>query len=191
MWKSIHILAYFCWVYTFKLLRRLLYNLIGDFRANQHPALMSLQTILLREHNYIARKLKFQNPEWNDEKLFQESRRIVIAEIQHITFSSFLPNILGSKIMNLFDLYPRPIEEYFTGYDDRVIPTSRNSFMAAAFRFGHSLVNDHLAFKDCAGNKERTLFRHLWGNPDKLYEANGIEKTLRGLQEEHSQSVDR
>lgn len=152
---------------------------------------MSLQTILYREHNHIARKLKFQNPEWNDEKLFQESRRIVIAEIQHITFSSFLPNILGSKIMNLFDLYPRPIEEYFTGYDDRVIPTSRNSFMAAAFRFGHSLVNDHLAFTDCAGNKERTLFRHLWGNPDKLYEANGIEKTLRGLQEEHSQSVDR
>lgn len=50
--------------------------------------------------------------------------------------------------------------------------------MAAAFRFGHSLVNDHLAFKDCAGNKERTLFRHLWGNPDKLYEANGIEKNI-------------
>lgn len=73
--------------------------------------------------------------------------------------------------MNLFDLYPRPLEEYFTRFDDRVIPTSRNGFMAGAFRFGHSMVKDHLAFKDCSGNEERTLFRYII-----MYEANAIEK---------------
>lgn len=77
------------------------------------------------------------------------------------SFNSYLPKILGSKIMNLFDLFPRPLEEYFTGFDDRVIPTSRNGFMAGAFRFGHSMVKDHLAFKDCSGNEERTLFRYI------------------------------
>lgn len=152
---------------------------------------MSVHTILLREHNRIARELKSQNSDWNDEKLFQESRKIVIGEIQHITYNSYLPKILGWNIMDLFDLKPRPQGEYFTGYDDKVIPTIRNGFMAAAFRFGHSMVNDHLAFKDQYGNNERTHFRHLWVNPDKLYEDNGIEKTLRGLQGEHSQSVDR
>ncbi|XP_052708782.1 heme peroxidase 2-like [Crassostrea angulata] len=163
----------------------------GDRRVNQQPALMSVHTILLREHNRIARELKSKNPHWNDEMLFQESRKIVIGEIQHITYNSYLPKILGSNIMNLFDLKPRSLGKYFTKYDDKVIPTIRNGFMAAAFRFGHSMVNNHLAFKDHYGNNERTLFRHLWVNPDKLYETDGIEKTLRGLQEEHSQSVDR
>lgn len=152
---------------------------------------MSVHTILLREHNRIARELKSKNPHWNDEMLFQESRKIVIGEIQHITYNSYLPKILGSNIMNLFDLKPRSLGKYFTKYDDKVIPTIRSGFMAAAFRFGHSMVNNHLAFKDHYGNNERTLFRHLWVNPDKLYETDGIEKTLRGLQEEHSQSVDR
>lgn len=53
------------------------------------------QTILLRLHNKITQEFTRLNPTWDDEMLFQESRRLVIAMIQHIMFKHFLPNLLG------------------------------------------------------------------------------------------------
>lgn len=67
----------------------------GDIRANQNPQLTTLQVILLREHNRIADALAQLNPHWNDETIFQEARRIHIAQIQHINYYEYLPILLG------------------------------------------------------------------------------------------------
>ena len=67
----------------------------GDRRANQNTQLTVLQILLLREHNRLADVLSHINPHWDDETLFQEARRILIAEVQHISYYEYLPIILG------------------------------------------------------------------------------------------------
>ena len=60
----------------------------------------------MREHNRLAQLLKNQHPSWNDEKLYEEARRIVIAEYQHIIFNEWLPLIVGTDLMQKFGLFP-------------------------------------------------------------------------------------
>ena len=70
----------------------------GDVRAFEQPGLFGMHTIWVREHNRIAKELKELNKFWDDDKLFQESRRIVNAQYQHIIYKEWLPILLGSSI---------------------------------------------------------------------------------------------
>ncbi|GFS74351.1 chorion peroxidase, partial [Nephila pilipes] len=111
----------------------------GDVRVNLLMPLMVLHTIWMREHNRIAEELHLIHPEWNDETLFQESRRLLIAEMQHITYREFLPVIFNYQKMKQFGLMIDETEDY-DDYDENVNPGIRHAFSTAAFRFGHTLV---------------------------------------------------
>lgn len=67
----------------------------GDIRTTMHPGLTLFQILSTRLHNIFAKKLKAINPYWDDEKLFQEARRINIAINQHIVYNEYLPILLG------------------------------------------------------------------------------------------------
>jgi len=55
----------------------------------------ALYSAILKEHNRAAVILAHLNRHWTDDVLFYESKRIVSAEIQHITYNEFLPTLLG------------------------------------------------------------------------------------------------
>ena len=73
---------------------------------NEQPMLTNMHNLWVREHNKIAQELRVVNPRWKNEKLFQEARRITIAEWQHIVFNEWLPILLGTDYMKAWDLLP-------------------------------------------------------------------------------------
>ena len=56
----------------------------GDTRSNEQPGLTVYHTVWVREHNRLAKELSYLNPHWDDERLYEEARKIVIAENQVI-----------------------------------------------------------------------------------------------------------
>src|SRR5205823_1787394 len=109
--------------------------LAGDVRANENSELTSLQTLFVREHNRLATQIAKQHPAWSDEQIYQQARRLVIGEIQNITYNEWLPALLGQNAL------PR-----YTGYNPGVNPGISNEFSTAAFRFGHSMLTDDVDF---------------------------------------------
>lgn len=113
----------------------------GDDRSNEQLQLAVMHTLWMREHNRIADKLYALNPHWSDEKLFQETRRIIGAMVQHITFNEFLPIVVGRKTMTKYGINLLKYD-YYNGYDPKINPGIRVEFQASAFRFGHSILPD-------------------------------------------------
>lgn len=88
------------------------------------------------EHNRIATGFQRMGLGWNDERIFQETRRIVIAELQNVVYNEWLPVVLGQSAMSEYDLGAST----WTSYNSQVDPTIVNEFATASFRFGHTLV---------------------------------------------------
>ncbi len=67
--------------------------------------LAAMHTLWLREHNRVVARLRALNMHWNDERLFHEARRIVGAEMQHITYNEWLPLVLGERVQQVTWFY--------------------------------------------------------------------------------------
>jgi len=136
--------------------------LAGDVRVNENQALMAMHLLWVREHNRIAKYLHILNPYWGDERLFQEARKIVAAEIQHITYNEWLAVLFSKELRDNAGLSLVPDGQFFTGYDSTVNPEMINSFSTAAFRFGHSLIRNAFALFD------RRFSRQGFGEPTDI-----------------------
>ena len=112
----------------------------GDTRAIEHVSLMGIHTFWVREHNRIADALSALNPQWDEDRVFNEARDILIAEIQQVTYTDYLPAIFGAPFNELVGGY--------TGYDPLVDASIPNAFASAAYRFGHSQVQPEFARLD-------------------------------------------
>lgn len=102
----------------------------GDIRAAEHPGILSLHTIFVREHNRICDRLIAQGIK-GDELIYQMARKEVGALIQAITYQEFLP-ALGVKLDN------------YSGYNPFIRPDIMNTFATAGYRIGHTMVADDI-----------------------------------------------
>lgn len=117
----------------------------GDPRLNQSPLMSIIHILFVREHNRIANVLSKLNPKWNDEILFQEARRINIAQYQNIVYYEWFGGFFGErglKGMGLF--YKNSGDGYAKDYSSSIDPTVLNEFSAAIFRIPHNLINGQL-----------------------------------------------
>lgn len=108
----------------------------GDDRVNSNPHLTLLHTIFVREHNRIANIFQSMNEDWDDEKLYQEARRVVIAEIQHITFQEWLPTVVGQESADSINSLN------FDGADTD--PKIGNAFANSAMRFFMDMLDNEI-----------------------------------------------
>ncbi|XP_064483385.1 chorion peroxidase-like [Ornithodoros turicata] len=151
----------------------------GDRRVNQQPAIASLQTVFSRQHNRIAEQLQRMNPHWNNEMIYQQTRRILGAQMQNIVYNEFLPVVLGPAYMQLYALFLRH-PTYRTQYNERVHPGIINEFATAAFRFGHSLVKD-FKYITTGGNEDVLDLKNYYFNVAEFYDKGKVDDFLRGL----------
>lgn len=152
--------------------------LAGDVRANENPNLLSLQTMFVREHNLWAERLAEENPDWDDEQLYNAARSIVEYELQQITYNEWLPHLVGDAIGE------------DTGYDADETGEVSVEFSTAAFRFGHTLVSPTIDRIADDGTDEGSMalmdsyFNHT------PVEDGGIEAIIRGQLSATAQELD-
>lgn len=153
----------------------------GDARANENLHLTTMHLLWAREHNRLADALGRINPHWDDERLYQESRRIVGAELQHITYREFLPIVIGESAMNKHNLKPRS-SGYRDDYDTEMNPAIANEFAAAAFRFAHTLLPGLMKMTDAAkGTSSYVELHKMLFNPYSLYAPGGFEDIITSV----------
>ena len=99
----------------------------GDVRANENIGLTATHTLFAREHNRIVDALP---GDLSEEEKFRIARRVVGAELQHITYSEFLP-ALGVRLKD------------YAGYDATANPGITNEFATVGFR-AHSMIHGEL-----------------------------------------------
>lgn len=156
------------------------YFLAGDVRANEQVGLTAMHTLFLREHNYWAHRLR-QVGMRDGEQIYQFARAMVTAEIQAISYREFLPQLLGEEAL-----------PPYRGYRKDLSATISNEFAAAAYRFGHTMLNANLLRLEADGTTHASGHLSLaaaFFAPQETA-ATGIAPVLRGLARQKAQEID-
>ncbi len=66
---------------------------MGVERANIQLGFVMLNTLCLREHNRLAALLAVSYPAWDDERLFQTARMILMVEIMKVVIEEYINHI--------------------------------------------------------------------------------------------------
>ncbi len=153
----------------------------GDIRCNQQVGLTAMHIVFLREHNRLAGLLHTEQPQLSDEQVYQLARTVVWSEVEHITYDTYLPILLG----------PSAIPAY-SGYNAALDPSIENMF-TDLFRLGHSMLDSNLQLigPDLSELASGPLsLANAYFTPELLIVGGGPEPVLRGMAMQPAQEVD-
>ena len=172
--------------------------LAGDVRANEQIGLTAVHTLFVREHNHIADKIGEQFPTLGGNEIYEISRKLVGAEIQAITYNEFLPFLIGKRFTPVKGISTEfgggfGLEAY-KGYNSTLNPSVSNEFANAAYRLGHTLLNDKLLRVDKNGIHSIPLgsdkpSEAAFFNPHEVIK-NGVNSLFVGLAWQAAQEFD-
>lgn len=114
-------------------------------RCKESPHGM-LYSALLLEHNRVAEALFDMNPLLNDDELFYQSRKLVVAEIQQITMNEFVPVLLGQEVSNMLNM-TTPKGKYFTKYSRKNRPGTFNEAAVSGFTVFENMIPEKINTK--------------------------------------------
>ena len=125
---------------------------MGVERANVQVGYVMLNVLCLREHNQLCDKLAQRYPDWDDERLFQTARNILIAEIMKIIVEEYINHITPYHFNLFVDPSAFTHEKWF-----------RTNWMTLEFSLvyrWHSALPEHFQY----GQKQLPMAASLWNN---------------------------
>ena len=148
----------------------------GDVRAEDQPALTSMPSLFLNNHNRIAKLLKKNHPDWDNDQLFNYARKINIADFQNVVYKEYLPVVLGQQYIdkhpadNLQLPNPGGPDSRYDQFQNTQI---YNEFATVAYRYGHTLIPRVWVFSDkpevhTPAPNFRCPMRFAYFNPSKF-----------------------
>lgn len=122
----------------------------------------------------ISSTLGIVNASEFDELIFQEVRRILIAEFQIVTYKEYLPALLGHDLN----------ENNSIQYDEQIHASVSNTFATAAMRFGHTQVHDMIGrvYANGTVSKPLQLRKTYFATSNDIIERfGGLDSMLRSM----------
>uniref|UniRef100_A0A6I8P7D8 NAD(P)H oxidase (H2O2-forming) n=1 Tax=Ornithorhynchus anatinus TaxID=9258 RepID=A0A6I8P7D8_ORNAN len=160
----------------------------GAKRGNEALFLQALGLLWFRYHNWWAKQLARDHPQWGDEVLFQHARKRVIATYQNIVLYEWLPSLLQKS--------PPP----YGGYRPFLDPSISPEFLVAAAQFSTMVPSGSCLF--CCHFQEVTnqdgsispalrLCNSFWSrqNPN-LPSAKAVDALLLGMSSQIAERED-
>jgi Ca2+-binding RTX toxin-like protein len=158
------------------------YFVAGDGRVNENVMLTSIHTIWERNHNFWVEEIKARTGNaWTESEYFEAARMMNIAEYQRVVFTEFATAMAGG--------FDGDDEHGFEGYDPTIDASISVEFAQAAYRFGHSMLNETVSYVDGNGNLQEVSLVQAFLSPNQV-SALGIDGLIGGSVQVPHQAID-